>query len=182
LSTGDNCHGRPGAWSLMSTEFGPLDSDGEDSGLSWRLAGASIATFVTGMQLLGLSTRYDRVQNRYSLHGESDRAGSPLRAGVLMGLVPAMTLVTWLTIGLLILQAQSFAVGTVFLTLLSSLVVVWGIIGLVMIDGLGERMTSATVTDHTTEPVDDCDDLKQRYLSGEIDERELEAETEARLE
>jgi len=66
--------------------------------------------------------------------------------------------------------------------LVAASVLAYGIWATLAVRGMPWLADSVAVVDHTTEPVEDCDDLKQQYLDDELTEAELEAETEARLE
>jgi uncharacterized membrane protein len=59
-------------------------------------------------------------------------------------------------------------------TLLAFIATFYALVNVVALQGLSQKIS---VVDHTTEPAPDAvDELKERYVAGEIDDTELERE------
>ena len=168
----------------MTVEIGPLDDDEPDTdSLSWLISGKLLSVSVRLWRGLGAdSIRYDDEKNRLSIRGESDRAGCQFRGGYLIGLVSVMAVLQAVMVAVLFGHIGSLSESFIFHTVMLLLMLAVALPTLVSLDGLGERMRSMTVYDHTTEPLpDDLDDLKQQFVDGDLDDSEFEAQLEKRL-
>jgi len=129
---------------------------------------------------IGKRFSYDYERRRLRLYGESEKSGDEVKRTQALYISLVLHTFLWMAVVALTayggarLQVAGSAVALGFSAVM--------MLSLGMVVGGVEAITHTEIVDHTTEPVDDCDDLKDRYLSGEIDEAELEAETEARLE
>ena len=166
----------------MTEELGPLDGDTDPSGMVWELSKYIIAAYIKPINVLGAPIRYDRAANRISLHGESENAGSALKAGTFIGLVPVGATLTPATGGMLLAEQGDHLVGTGLAVPVALLTLGCIIAAAVMMVSFFDHLKTMTVYDHTTEPTPEFDDLDAQYLNDEIDEATLEAEKEARLE
>jgi len=122
---------------------------------------------------------YDYERRRLRLYGESDKAGDAIeRARLLYSTLNLHTYIWMLAFAAAAYSGAALQVaGTPLAGGMGSAMVV----SLLMLVGGKEAIDRTEIVDHTTAPTEDCDDLKQQYLDGEIDEAQLEAETEARL-
>jgi len=123
---------------------------------------------------------YDYARRRLRLYGESEKSGDKLRRTEALYSTLNLHTYLWMAVfgvtayGGARLQVAGSAVSLGFSAVL--------MLSLMMVLGGKEAIDRTEIVDHTTAPTEDCDDLKQQYLDGEIDRHELEAETEARLE
>ena len=167
----------------MNEELGPLDDDCDPSGPVWELSKLLIAAYLKPINLSGAPIRYDRVANRLSLHGESENAGSALKAGTFIGLVPVGATLSPAAGAMLLAENGKHLIGSGLAVPVALLALGCIIASAVMMVSFFDHLKTMTVYDHTTEPAPETDDLAQQYVDGEIDdEDELAARVEARLE
>lgn len=172
----------------MATEMRPT-SDGDRHTILAKAAAPAYGLVCRLGSLFGESTvRFHADKPAISIHGESENSGNAFERGKLVEKIG--TLATFILfaplLGMLILARSvnllGIQPGGPLLVLAVTGVTAYGVWAALAVRGMPRLADRVSVIDHTTEPVDDCDDLKDRYLSGELTEAELEAETEARLE
>jgi len=126
---------------------------------------------------------YDTTTNRLRLSGESEHVGD--RVHRVRHLYTSMTLHTsaWMMVGMYAMLGSGELAASSLASAMGSLVLalVAAGAGAMAIAGV-EAFQRCEIIDYTTEPTPDVDDIDQQYLDGEIDEQELEARKEARLE
>jgi uncharacterized membrane protein len=159
--------------------MGPRDGD-----LSWRhqLAGFSVEGAVAIMNAASDDARgrYNRAKGLLSLYGESDDAGDVFVRGRQVSAVTSIAMLAPLLLVVLCLLLGSatqalfgptvatIPLGVGFLLNGAAVINAFALIGLSQEIG---------VVDHTTEAAPDAvDELKERYVAGEIDDAELERE------
>lgn len=160
----------------MTVEMGDHDATPT---LRQRFAGISVSWAVRLMNYVSDDAygRYDRRAARLSLYGESEHAGDAFKRGrdvssltsiaMLGPLLPIMGLMM-IASTVAALAAEVMALP---LTLLAFGATLYGLVNVVALQGLSQKIN---VLDHTTEPAPDAvDELKERYVDGEIDESEL---------
>jgi len=167
----------------MTAKSGPLKPDSDPSGPVWELSKYIIAAYLKPINVLGAPIRYDRSANRLSLHGESENAGSALKAGQFVGLIPAGATLSPAAGAMVLANNGPHLIGTGLALPVSLLALGCIIASVVMMVSFFDHLKTMTVYDHTTEPAPETDDLAQQYVDGEIESvDELEAEAEARLQ
>lgn len=172
----------------MTTEMQPSADDGKRAILAKVAAPAYGLACRLGSSFRENTIRFDGDKPAISIHGESEDSGNAFERGKLVEKIG--NIATWILFAPLLaalgfvhsVDALGIEPGGPLLVLVAASVLAYGIWATLAVRGMPWLADSVAVFDHTTEPVDDCDDLKQQYLDGEIDERQLEAETEARLE
>ena len=167
----------------MPTEFGPFkDKDGTESGLSWWVSGSVIYALVKFLDRYGeKSLRYGVKKNRLSIHGECDNPRKEFRAGFLAGFLPVMALLCLVAFGAILLSIHVNAPTTISTFVVFPAMLLWALLSIHSLEGLGDRMKTMTVFDHTTPPTDDeaLESLQQQFVDGELDEHELANRVEA---
>lgn len=169
----------------MSAEFGPLDDDHEtDAGVIEYCGGQLIRlTCLFFSRISDAHVRYQPEANRLSLHGESENAGSPFRAGMY-----AMWAISWpivLALGMIGALAEfvSVTAGTAWVPAALMLFGAGGCVGLFAIMGAVERVGGLEVYDHTTpKPDERIEELADNYVDGELDREAFEQEVETIFE
>lgn len=163
----------------MTVEMGDHDATPT---LRQRFAGISVAGAVELMNKVSDDAygRYHRGDARLSLYGESEHAGDAYKRGrdvasvtsiaMLGPMVPALPLA--------MVAEMVLAVGaegaSVLAALLAFGVTFYAMVNALAMVGLTKKIG---VVDHTTEPAPDAvDELKERYVAGEIGDSELERE------
>ena len=161
----------------MTAEFGPRDVE-----LGWkeRFAGrmASAVCRLFNSEIDDKSVRFNPDTATLTVAGESEHSGDALRRGAYLGALFLFTnTIGWMI--LLLLNALSgtgpFIVDTALLIgIIATSVVIY-----VNMVGSFNLLRKTDVIDHTTEPEPEAlAELREQFVDGEIDERELEARVE----
>lgn len=166
----------------MTEELGPLNDDTDRSDPIWELSKWIIAAYITPINVLGAPIRYDQSANRLSLHGESENAGSALKAGTFIGLVLTGATLSPAAGAMLLAENGKHLIGSGLAVPVALLALGCIIASAIMMASFFDHLKTMTVYDHTTEPTPELDDLTSQYVDGDIDTEELEARAEARLE
>jgi uncharacterized membrane protein len=159
----------------MTVEMGPRDVD---LGLRERFAGQFIRfwAWAVGVVSDDVDLRFRVPTATLILSGESEHSGDEYERGSL-----AATLISVNEMAMMAVMAYS-GIGTMSLTAAPSvaiafLLLIAACVAGVSLVGSASLTTSINVIDHTTEPAPDAvDELKERYVAGEIDDAELERE------
>ena len=163
----------------MTAEFGPRDVD---LSLMERVA-AHATRYSTKLfsDMANITLRFNPEQATLSLSGESQHPGEGFNRGLLVGLLYLLNLMLSVSVALAAAEAVSVgaSTGPVVATIIAipALFVVFGS----MLVALGSiRLIQKTdVIDHTTEPEPEAlAELREQFVDGEIDERELAARVE----
>lgn len=167
----------------MPTEFGPAkEKDEPESGLSWWVSGSVIYALVKFLDRYGEKRlRYGVRKNRLSIHGECDSQRKEFRAGFLVGFLPAISLLCLVAFGAILLSIKFSAPTTISMFVVFPAMLVWAFLSIHSLEGLGDRMETMTVFDHTTPPTDEeaLESLQQQFVDGDLDEAELADRVEA---
>ena len=162
----------------MTTEMGPRDVD---LSLSERFAahGTRYTTRLLSSSGDDVSLRFTPSTATLSVSGESEHSGDVYRRGILVSLLYMINLLFAGLVGSVSLNTVDLAssvgpwlvlavsVPALFVTC-AALLFAFGSIGL---------LTETDVVDHTTEPAPDAvDELKDRYVAGDLDDAEFERE------
>jgi len=161
----------------MTAEFGPRDVE-----LGWkeRFAGrmASAVCRLLDSEIDDKSVRFNPDTATLTVAGESEHSGDALRHGTYLGALFLFTnTIAWAIMPLLyaLTGTGSFIVDTVVLfAIITTSVVVYANMA-----GSFNLLTKTDVIDHTTEPEPEAlAELREQFVDGEIDERELAARVE----
>ena len=163
----------------MSTTFGSTDTLA-DCSLDERLAARLLSAWLplVDAQFDNGGIRFDRDRLRIALHGESEQPGDGYTRGmVVMGLwmMNALlgTLPVWLVTGLSPLQSPPLPVALVAIVALLATASV----AITLAMGSVGALVKTELVDHTVPKQPDAvDDLKDRYVAGDLDDAELERE------
>jgi len=162
----------------MTTEMGPRDVD---LSLSERVAahGTRLTARLMSSTHDDMAIRFTPSTATLSLSGESKHSGERFNRGLLVGLVYTLNLMFVITAVGLAGEAMIFAaelapwLGTVAVVPFLVIAIFGALVGV----GSAELLTDTDVIDHTTEPAPDAvDELKERYVAGDLDDAELERE------
>jgi len=163
----------------MTTEMGDHDADPT---IRQQVAGYSVVVAVKLMNHVSDDAygRYNRHEARLSLYGESEDAGDAYERGRSVSAVtsiaqmwPGFVMVLMAVLGAPVAAAGGVLVSSVvtFVMLAVTLFAAGNSLGII---GLTKKIG---VVDHTTEPTPDAvDELKERYVAGDLDDAELERE------
>ena len=162
----------------MTTEMGPRDVD---LSLSERFAahGTRYTTRLLSSMGDDVSLRFTPSTATLSVSGESEDSGDAYRRGILVSTVYMLNLLFGLALALMPLDVISAAaeVGPWLMLAATGPALFVTSVGLVFAMGTAGLITQTDVIDHTTEPAPDAvDELKERYVAGDLDDAELERE------
>jgi len=171
----------------MPVKMGPLNDDHE-SGVSWWLSGKMLSVgteiFETLTNGKAISVTFSANKNRLSLHGESEHAGDGFRAGVIACLYTLFTPLLGLLGAILLGDFASLLSGTILHLPSLLLLLAYAFVFLFSMRGIGARLTTLEVFDHTTEKVENeaVEQLKESYANNEINQDELDERLDHELE
>jgi len=167
----------------MTAEFGPRDE--RVASLPERLAAVSISLltrFTNWKSLEQMDLRFRSDSATFVVSGESEQSGERYSRGISVG-------VTCLFAGLVpvlaVLSVGPAAIDVLepFRPLGEVLLLFSFVFALVNLFGVFGVLTKIDVIDHTTEPEPEAvAELREQFVDGEIDERELAARVEEVLE
>ena len=161
----------------MTAEFGPRDVE-----LGWkeRFAGrmASAVCSLVNSETDDKTLRFNPDTATLTVAGESEHSGDALYRGTNVGALFLFTnTIAWMILASLnaLIGTGSFIVDTALLIgIIATSVVVYANMA-----GSFNLLSKTDVIDHTTEPEPEAlAELREQFVDGEIDERELEARVE----